>query len=96
MVRTLLCTKYAHWRYEREKRIFVGLEKPEPGTGHYFAPFSDELRLVQVIVGAQADITRKEVATALGSISGSVEAFKTRLAFQTFWVVRNREKSRWE
>ena len=52
--RQFLFTKYAHWRYENEMRVFVTLEDRDPTTGLYFANFSDRLRLAEVIVGANS------------------------------------------
>jgi hypothetical protein len=92
----LLTTKFIHWRYENEVRCFVDLRDRDPGTGLYFADFSDSLRLVQVIVGPASDTTRGQVADALGALAASVDAFKARLAFRSFKVVRNKDESLWD
>lgn len=92
----LLSTKFSHWRYENEVRVFVSLEDKDPDIGHYFYPFSDEMKIRQVLVGAEASVTRQEVAEALGNENADIERFKTRAAFQTFNVVQNRNKSLWQ
>ena len=74
-----------------------------PRTGHdtatanglYFMQFGQNVVLRQVIVGPNSTIKRAEVAEALGELQG-VEAYKARLAFNTFTVVRNRDASLWK
>lgn len=96
-MRKLLCTKYSHWRYEREERVFVSLEGKCPDRkGRYFEDFSADLKLVRVIAGARSDISRADLVKALGPLVPDVEVFKARLAFQSFRVVRNRQESLWE
>ncbi len=94
-VTRFLFTKYAHWRYENEVRSFVTLEEKDPEKDLYFAEFSEKLRLAVVIVGAQANITRERLREALGDLAPCIEAFKARLAFKTFRVVRQRNSKLW-
>jgi hypothetical protein len=95
-MRSVLCTKYSHWRYEQEERIFVSLEdKSKDSQGRYFERFSSDLALVSVIVGARSKISRDDINLALGSISRQVVVFKARLAFRSFRVVRNKNESLW-
>lgn len=91
----LLCRKFCHWRYESEARLFVGLEKIDAESGLYFLDFSDALALKQVFAGAESNVSRTDVAEALGDGYAHVERIKTRAAFQTFNVVRNRNQSMW-
>ncbi|MFL6334369.1 MAG: DUF2971 domain-containing protein [Pyrinomonadaceae bacterium] len=90
-----LFTKYSHWRYENEVRCFVTLDEKEPGKNLYFAEFSDKLRLAVVIVGAQSSVKLETLTDALGDLAPSIEAFKARLAFKTFRVVRQKKSSLW-
>lgn len=91
-----LCTKYSHWRYEREVRKFVRLPEPDPESGLYFSAFSDGLALKQVIVGALASVGREEVLDALGGLAGSVNCLRTRLAFGSYRVVKQRNEKLWK
>jgi len=91
----LLFTKYHHWRYENEFRAFVTLEDVDQESRLYFADFSDNLALKEVIVGARSNVTRAQLASALGSLAGSVVALKARLAFGSFSVVRQRKGELW-
>jgi hypothetical protein len=96
IMRKLLYTKYSHWRYEREVRVFVSLDdKDRDAEGRYFESFSPDLALVDVIIGARSTVSRDQVNQALGSLSGQVAAFKARLAFKSFRVVRNKNESLW-
>jgi hypothetical protein len=56
-----LFTKYTHWRYENEVRSFVTLEKKDAEKNMYFADFSENLQLVEVIVGAESKLPRETV-----------------------------------
>jgi hypothetical protein len=47
-VNQLLFTKFAHWSYEDEYRVWMTLEQQEDGA--YFAPFSENIALKQVLV----------------------------------------------
>jgi hypothetical protein len=92
---SLLFTKFSHWRYEDEVRAFVTLEDRDPDTGLYFAAFSDRLRPRDVIVGAASTLTRTQIRDALGEIAPSVSAWKTRLAFGSFRIVRQKNQRLW-
>ncbi len=94
-MKRLLSTKFSHWRYENEVRCFVNLEDKDPHNGHYFFEFSNEMQIKQILVGAEACISRRDVETALGDENAQVERFKTRAAFRTFRVVRNQKQSLW-
>ena len=92
-MRKLLFTKFKHWEYEQEYRVYVQLEEEEGGM--YFSEFSKELQLKKVIVGDQSSVTRAELADALGNITDNVETFKARAGFQDFEVVRQQNSAKW-
>ena len=91
----LLATKFKHWRYENEVRAFVSLSDMVRRSGHYFFDFSDELRLVEVVVGAEANISRNEIDDALGKQIAGVKRLKARAAFASFNVVINKDEKMW-
>ncbi|MEP2830278.1 DUF2971 domain-containing protein [Parvibaculum sp.] len=93
--KALLFTKYSHWRYENEVRSFVTLEEVDPESGLYFADFSDRLKLVEVIVGANSTLKEAELMEALGDLQADVKVSRARLAFGSFQVVRQRDKKLW-
>lgn len=88
-------TKYSHWRYENEVRSFVTLDESDPATGLYFVYFSDHLKLVEVIVGAQSPVTEFQLLEALGDMKNSVRITKARPAFSSFRIVTQKNKKLW-
>ena len=94
-MRQILATKFWHWRYENEVRCFVGLDPDDCENGNYFMPFSEQLALREVIVGYCAEVSRAELAAALGDACETVIQRKARLAFRSFRVVQQRRSSLW-
>lgn len=91
----VISTKFSHWKYEKEYRLFIGLDITEEEKGLYYTDFSKNLELKQVIVGCNSELTRRDIKIALGDLHKKVEVFKTRPAFKTFNIVRNRTKKLW-
>jgi hypothetical protein len=83
-------TKFSHWSYESEYRLFVRLDTKDEETGHYFFNFSQELALREVIVGLACGVTQADLREALGSLIGEVEVFKAVAALRRFEVGRER------
>ena len=86
-------TKYDHWSYEQEVRLFGFLGKPDPDSGLYFESFSDNIKLVEVYVGCAAKITKSELHSALGDLRSEVDCYKVRPAFNSFKMVKNLAES---
>ena len=95
-VDSLLLTKFSAWRYESEYRCFCRLDESIHENGLHFEPFSQTLKLAEIIVGDQSTITRAELAAALGDQQSNVTAFKARPAFGSFSVVKNRNSALWK
>jgi hypothetical protein len=85
----LLFTKYIGWDYEQEARIFTSLEDRDPETSLYFANFSKQLILREVIAGPLCTATEQELREATGS-TPEIKFTRARLAFKTFRVVTDR------
>jgi len=94
-MKKLLFTKFRHWEYEQEYRVYVELDKNEQVNGLYYKNFSDELSLRCVIVGYQSEITRIQISQALGNQRETIEVFKTTPGFQTFELVRSINETMW-
>jgi hypothetical protein len=92
----VLSTKYEHWRYESEMRIFLRLNDKDPQNGLYFADFSRRLSLKEVIVGPLSTATRAELRDALGTLERLVKVYKARLAFRTYTVTRQLNPALWK
>lgn len=95
IIAEIFFTKYAHWKYENEVRSFVNLNELDPEKKLYFVDFSDELKLTEVIVGANSSVTRDALRQALGDNASSTKVIKARLAFKSFEVVRQKNEKLW-
>ena len=84
--RKLFLTKFSHWSYEEEYRMFLNLTEQE--DGFYYENFSEVMILKQVIIGVKSSITKKNVQDAFGD--EKIEIFRVRCAFKSFSMVRNR------
>lgn len=91
----VLSTKFSHWQYEQEMRMFLRLDPTTTQNGLYFFDFRDDLKLAEVIVGSASTIDRGQIRRALGSSLKDVKCRKARLAFKTFNIVEQRKSSLW-
>jgi hypothetical protein len=91
----ILTTKFRHWEYEQEYRLFVPLPSIDEKTEFYWHDFADGLRLSEIVIGARSALTHRDVLDALGQSDGSVPVRKARLAFQSFSVVTQKDARRW-
>lgn len=91
----VLSTKYKHWSYESEVRLFTRLQDRDPDTNLFFADFSRQMTLKEVIVGPLSTITPDELRQALGHLARRVQVYKARLAFKTYTVTRQRNPTLW-
>lgn len=94
-VMEILTTKFEHWIYEDEYRVFPQLQEPDQ-SGLYFLEFDGQVALREVIVGPRSSINRADVAHALGALAPQVQSYKARLAFRSFDVVRQKNDRLWE
>lgn len=90
-IHSLLYTKYSHWAYESEARIFVGLDAKDSEDGSYFLPFSSALRLRHVILGPLCEVPIEDVRALIRDCytDGPIYVDKARLAFKWFKVVED-------
>lgn len=89
----LFGTKYLHWNYEEEVRKIVTIRDCLKIKDNRFVQFSDALKLKQVIIGSESDMTVEDIEDVLDD--SSVEIFQARRAFKSFDVVRQKDKSLW-
>lgn len=94
-MRKLLFTKFEAWRYESEYRTFTTLSEKDPVSSLYFVPFSENLKLAQVIVGERSSVSRGQLAAVLGKECSAVTSFKARAGFKTFKVFENKLQKAW-
>jgi hypothetical protein len=91
-----LSTKFLHWRYEQEMRLFVRLDHSTEQDGFYFYDFSSDLVLAEVVVGSLSTLSRQDLSDAFGEASDTIVCRKARLAFRSFKVVEQRKASLWQ
>jgi hypothetical protein len=51
----LLATKFHQWSYEEDVRIFSSINEKDQESGFCFAPFSETLQLVEVVLGVRRE-----------------------------------------
>lgn len=89
LVHESLYTKHAGWAYEKEWRVYTDLKEAEK-DGRYFAPFSDELVLREVVLGERCKLTATSIATLLDRNAPQVTIRACRAAFTSFAVVNQK------
>lgn len=87
----LFATKFIHWSYEEEVRLLVSFSEQVSKGKTVFHPFSEKMKLREVIVGPQSDIKISEVRKIVPD--EHVDVFKSRLAFKRFEIVRQKDES---
>jgi len=91
-----MLTKYKHWSYEKEVRLFGDLGIPDPESGLYFQSFGLSLELKEVAVGYKSEVSRHDLDECLGDLINKVDRYKVRPAFNSFKMVRNRDEALWQ
>lgn len=80
--RTMLTQKFASWAYEKEIRIFPSIHEREAGIP--YLDFSDNLRLVQVILGSRCNETPGGIARVLSGSADGVQIIRARASDKVF------------
>jgi hypothetical protein len=87
-MKKLLFTKFEHWQYEEEFRVYTSLEEKYKKTGLYFKDFDKNLVLKEVIVGPMCDVTYEDIIDNIGE-TNNIKIIKARLAFKSYRVIKN-------
>jgi hypothetical protein len=85
--RKALFTKFAHWIYEEEIRVWGHLGSEEHGL--HFVPFKEDMRLTEVIMGQRSPLFKANVEKALGSLKTEVKIKRARAAYDKFEMVED-------
>ncbi|MGH8771642.1 MAG: DUF2971 domain-containing protein [Burkholderiales bacterium] len=86
----LITTKYEHWQYEDEVRLLVRLEHAQQEDQQYYLPYCKALQLREVITGPRNSLPKAALVTTMSEVDAKVSIIRSRLAFRSFKVVRNR------
>jgi len=82
----MLWTKFAHWQYEEEIRAWATCDEHEDGIS--YKDFGDDLRLMEVIAGAECTVPEHGLRRALVPLQ-PVRLRKARAGFTKFEVVED-------
>jgi hypothetical protein len=83
---TLLSTKYKHWEYEKEVRVYTNLRESAE-NGLFFYPFDSTCALREVILGVRCSELIERVSELVRSIAPDISVKKARLDDQEFKVI---------
>ena len=86
LMEKLIRRKFIDWKYEDEMRLFVGLDHDTVESGKYFLPFSEDLRLREVILGPQCEVPIEGVRKIVADFKPPVVVLKSRIAFTRYAV----------
>jgi hypothetical protein len=87
----LLTTKFEHWAYESEVRVFLQLDHTTAEHGLFFYEFSRELSLEEVILGPLCELSLESVRRLVARTKPDVHVLRARLADKFFNVVPDEE-----
>ncbi|MBU6467649.1 MAG: DUF2971 domain-containing protein [Betaproteobacteria bacterium] len=90
LMENLLRTKFIDWKYEEERRMFVDLDPTSNEGGSYFAEFSKELVLREVILGLKCDLPIYRVRQLLEDETIPVRVKKAGMALRSFKIIEDR------
>ncbi len=83
----LVSTKFRHWEYEEEYRVFVPLKNCVKEGMLHFCRFDSTLKLAEVILGPECSLSLDSVLKLTQAHHPEAVVFKARLAFKHFKVV---------
>jgi len=90
LVNRLLRTKFVDWKYEDEYRLFIQFDPTTKESGLFFRDFSEDLRLMEVILGPRCQLPVDRIRSLLQTALPHVKVLKARMAFRTFRVIEDR------
>jgi hypothetical protein len=90
LMKDLLRTKFHDWKYEDEMRLFVELDHETSESGLYFSDFSAQFQLREVILGPRCELPLASIRAIVKDSFPAVSVIKSRIAFSSFRVVKNR------
>lgn len=83
-------TKFADWAYEDEFRQFIDLSTTQQEGNLHFMPFSPNLQLREVILGARFCLPSQRIKSLVAGFEPSVHVKKARVALTKFGVTEDR------
>jgi Protein of unknown function (DUF2971) len=93
-VEKIISTKYLHWKYENEVRMYIGLDEATKENGLFFYPFDASVELREVILGPMCRSPLEDIRQLVSKYHDSVTVFKARMAFRNFNIVADQRSLR--
>lgn len=93
LMNKLLRTKFYDWKYENEVRVFIELDRKTKESGMYYYEFSSDFQLREVILGPKCELPIARVRAIVGGVLPAISVVKSRIAFSTFRVIKNKTAS---
>jgi Protein of unknown function (DUF2971) len=90
VVERLISTKFSHWEYENEQRMFVKLDDTYDESGNHFVDFGERLQLREVILGVKCSLPIERVRKLVEREMPPVKVMKAGMALRTFRVIEDR------
>lgn len=81
-MKKLIHTKFSHWKYEEEYRVWVTPESP--GKGDFIGFDAACLTLKKVILGTKSEVTYTDVLDSLGNTYSGVKVFNAKPSWTSF------------
>jgi hypothetical protein len=82
-----LATKFKSWEYEREWRIFVEWRAAQHDGEMYFEPFSERMRLREIILGPMCPLPFEAMRELVNTHHRDVVTIRSRLARKFYSIV---------
>lgn len=89
--RSTLFKKFHHWKYEQEYRAYTSLENKT--DGNFYTGFSENLKLKEVIIGCESDITHLDIQHSVGDSIDGVVVVRAYPSHRDFKVVQQTLKT---
>lgn len=83
-----MTTKFEHWKYEEEVRVFKRASDCTIDNGKWYSEFGDAMELVGIVHGPLCNLSEKKITSVLPK-GKTLNITKARLAFKSFSVVKN-------
>ena len=90
----LIRRKFIDWKYEDEIRLFVRLDHATVESGKYFCPFSEKLKLREIILGPRCELPIEGVRNIVADFKPPVVVLKSSIAYTRYEVVMHKVASR--
>lgn len=87
MISLALRTKYIHWIYENEVRIFV--DRIDTTSALHYTKFDDEMALKEVILGCRCGSKVKDYTKLVKDYGNYVKVIRARMSLNSYEIIQD-------